>query len=53
MSKFSSKETGEAKDGSQLMSLLGLGGDNIIGAIGGLLGGNNDENPLGKLGKMF
>lgn len=53
MSKFSSKETGEAKDGSQLTSLLGLGGDDITGAIGNLLGGDKGKGLLGKLGKMF
>lgn len=57
MSKFSSKETGEAKDSSQLMDMLGGGG--IAGALGGLLGGNKDdkrgkdEGLLGKLGGMF
>lgn len=40
MSKFSSKETGEDKDGSQIMNLIGMGGD-------------NKENLLGKIGNMF
>ncbi|MFA5557716.1 MAG: hypothetical protein AB7D46_11460 [Flavobacteriaceae bacterium] len=53
MSKFSSKETGKAKDGSQLMSLLGLDGGDITGAFGNLLGENKGKNLLGKLGKMF
>ncbi len=40
MSKFGSKETGEDKDGSQIMKLIGMGGD-------------NKDNLLGKIGKMF
>lgn len=56
MSKFSSKDTGEAKEGSDLMDMLGGGG--IADAIGGLLGGKKgekgkDDGILGKLGGMF
>ncbi|WP_107038159.1 hypothetical protein [Brumimicrobium mesophilum] len=57
MSKFGSKETGEAKEGSDLADLLGGGG--IAGALGGLLGGSKDDKDgkddgiLGKLGGMF
>lgn len=58
MSKFGSKETGEAKEGSDLMDMLGGGG--IAGALGGLFGGGDkkdgddkDGGILGKLGGMF
>lgn len=51
MSKFSSKETGEAKDGTDLMDMLGGGG--LKDALGGLLGGDKGDSPLGKLGKFF
>ena len=53
ISKFSSKDTGEANDSSQLLKLLGLDGDNILGSLGGLLGDKKDGGILGKLGKLF
>lgn len=54
MSKFSSTDTGQAKDGSELMDMLGGGG--LKDALGGLLGGDKggkDDGMLGKLGKFF
>ncbi len=51
LKKFSSKETGEAKDEAGLMSMVGLGGDSSIGGILGSLGGAKDI--MGGLGKFF
>jgi len=54
MSKFGSSQTGEAKDGNQLMSMLGMDSDGgVMGMLGGVLGNKNEDNPLGKLGKLF
>ena len=53
MSKFSSKETGEAADAGDLMSLIGLDGDDAIGGLLKNLGGGSAGDLLGGLSKLF
>jgi len=53
MSKFASKDTGEAHDEKGLLSKLGMSGDSAItGMLGGILG-NKGGDLLGGIGKMF
>lgn len=53
MSKFSSSETGQAADASDLMGLLGMDKDNAIGGLLKSFGGGAAGDLLGGLSKLF